>query len=74
MVMSRFKPSTQRRSIAERFPVAPHRGRMLSDRTYLELGRQTRLGDVPERRPPYIEAVITALAFAFLVYLVLGGA
>jgi hypothetical protein len=74
MVMSRFKPSTQRPSIAERFPVAPHRRRMLSDRTYLELGRQTRLGDVPERRPPYIEAVITALAFAFLVYLVLGGA
>jgi hypothetical protein len=74
MVMSRFKPSTQRRSIAERFPVAPHRGRMLPDRAFLELGRQARLGDVPKRRPPYIEAMVTALAFAFLVYLILGGA
>jgi hypothetical protein len=72
--MSRFKPSAQRRSVTERFPIAPQRGRMLSDRAYVELGRQPRLGDVSERRAPYIETVATALAFAFLTYLVLGGA
>ena len=72
--MPRFKPSAQRRNIAERFPVVPHRDRMLSDRAYMELGRQTRLHDVPKRRPPYLEALATALAFAFLTYLVLGGA
>jgi hypothetical protein len=72
--MSRFKPSAQRRSIAERFPVAPHRERMLSDRTYVELGRQVRLHGVPKLRSPYLEALATAAAFAFLTYLVLGGA
>jgi hypothetical protein len=46
---------------------------MLSDRTFVELGRQPRLGDLPKRRPPYLAAVATALAFAFLTYLVLGG-
>jgi hypothetical protein len=46
---------------------------MLSDRAYVELGRQPRLGDLPKRRPPYLAAVATALAFAFLTYLVLGG-
>jgi hypothetical protein len=72
--MSRFKPSAQRRSIAQRFPVVPHRERTLSDRAYVELGRQARLHDVPKRRPPYLEALATALAFAFLVYLILGDA
>jgi hypothetical protein len=72
IVMSRFKPSAQRRSVT--VPIAPQRGRMLSDRAYVELGRQPRLGDVSARRAPYIEAVATALAFAFLTYLVLGGA
>jgi hypothetical protein len=74
MFMSRFKPSVHRRGIVQRFPVAPHRERMLSDRAYVELGRQTRLRDVPKRRPPYLEALATAVAFAFLAYLVLGGA
>ena len=72
--MSRFKPSAQRRAINERLPIVPQRGRMLPDRAYVELGRQPRLGDLPKRRPPYLEAVATALAFAFLTYLVLGGA
>lgn len=72
--MSRFKPSAQRRSITERFAVVPHRERMLSDRAYVDLGRQARLHDVPKRRPPYPEALATAVAFAFLTYLVLGGA
>jgi hypothetical protein len=74
MCMSRFKPS-QRRRVAQRFPVVPQRApRMLSDRAYVELGRQPGLGDMPVRRPPYLEAAATALAFAFLIYLVLGGA
>jgi len=72
--MSRFKPSVHRRPIAQRFPVAPHRERMLSDRAYVELGRQTPLHDVPKPRPPYLEALATAVAFAFLAYLILGGA
>lgn len=72
--MSRFKPSAQRGSSAKRFPVVPHLERMLSDRAYVELGRQARLHDVPKRRPPYLEALATAVAFAFLAYLVLGGA
>ena len=45
--MSRFKPSAQRRAITERLPIVPQRDRMLSDRAYLELGRQARLHDVP---------------------------
>jgi hypothetical protein len=47
---------------------------MLSDRAYVELGRQTPLHDVPKPRPPYLEALATAVAFAFLAYLILGGA
>jgi hypothetical protein len=74
MFMSGFKPSVQRRVIAERFPVGPHRERMLSDRAYVELSRQVRLRGVPKLRPPYFEALATAVAFAFLAYLVLGGA
>jgi hypothetical protein len=72
--MSRFKPSVHRRVIAQRFPVAPHRERMLSDRAYVELGRRTPLHAVPKPRPPYLEALATAVAFAFLAYLILGGA
>ncbi len=71
--MSRLKPSVQRHAVTERLPTIPQRGRMLSDRAYVELGRQPRLGDLPKRRPPYLAAVATALAFAFLTYLVLGG-
>ena len=51
---------------------APY-ARTLSNRRYLHLGRQQRLSDLPARRPPYIEAAVTALAFLFLLYLVLGG-
>jgi hypothetical protein len=73
MFMPRFKPS-QRRSITQRNPIVPQRPRTLSNRAFVELGRQPGLGDIPKRRPPYFEAVATALAFAFLAYLVLGGA
>jgi hypothetical protein len=72
--MSRFKPSTKRRSLARQEPVVPRRARMLSDRAYVELSRQPELGEVPRQSPPYLEALATALAFAFLTYLVLGGA
>jgi hypothetical protein len=71
--MSRLNPSVQRHAVTERLPTIPQRGRMLSDRTFVELGRQPRLGDLPKRRPPYLAAVATAPAFAFLTYLVLGG-
>ena len=71
--MSRLNPSVPRHAVTERLPTIPQRGRMLSDRTFVELGRQPRLGDLPKRRPLYLAAVATALAFAFLTYLVLGG-
>jgi hypothetical protein len=47
---------------------------MLTDRAYLELSRPGKLGALPKSRPPYIEVAATALAFAFLIYLVLGSA
>jgi hypothetical protein len=47
---------------------------MLTDRAYLELGRPAKIHPLPKLRPPYLEAAATALAFAFLLYLVLGGA
>lgn len=50
-----------------------HHGRTLSARRYVELGRQSRLSDLPTRRPPYLEAAATAAAFIFLAYLILGG-
>jgi DNA-binding MarR family transcriptional regulator len=49
-------------------------GRMLSPRAYRNLGRLPRLLDLPVRRPPYLEAAVTAAVFIFLAYLVLGGA
>ena len=48
--------------------------RMLSARAYRELGRQPRLLDLSVRRPPYLEAAVTAAVFIFLAYLVFGGA
>jgi hypothetical protein len=48
--------------------------RMLSARSYRYLGRQQKLAELSVRRPPYLEAVVTAAAFIFLFYLVLGGA
>ena len=48
--------------------------RMRPARTQREFGRRPRMPDPPVRRPPYIEAAITAAAFIFLLYLVLGGA
>ena len=68
------KPSAERRS-RYHHPVqhGQHHGRMLAAR-YLELGRQPRLHDLPRRRPPYLEATVTAAAFIYLLYLVLGGA
>ena len=66
------KPS-QRRSITERFPsfrsvpVRCPTAPMLSSAA-------RRSWCLPQRRPPYLEALATALAFAFLIYLVLGGA
>jgi hypothetical protein len=71
--MSRFKPSIQRRTLARQEHIAPRRARMLSDRAYVDLSRQPELGEVPKQRPPYWEALATTLAFAFLVYLVMGG-
>jgi hypothetical protein len=49
-------------------------GRMLPARTYREVGRRPKLPDLPVRRPPYFAAAVTAMAFIFLLYLVLGGA
>jgi len=72
--MSRFKPSTQRRAVSHRIPVVQPHERMLTDRAYLELSRPGKLRALPKLRPPYLEAIATALAFAFLIYLVLGGA
>jgi hypothetical protein len=51
----------------------PH-PRTLSARAYRDLGRQPPLLDLPVRRPPYLEAAVTAAAFIFLTYLVFGGA
>ena len=51
---------------------APY-ARTLSNRRYLELGRRQRLSDLPARRFPYIETAVTAAAFLFLLYLVMGG-
>jgi len=47
---------------------------MLPARAYRDLGRQPPLLDLPVRRPPYLEAGVTAAVFIFLAYLVLGGA
>jgi len=47
---------------------------MLSPRAYRNLGRLPRLLDLPVRRPPYLEAAVTAAVFIFLAYLVLGRA
>ena len=58
-------PSTQPSGVPNR--------RTLSNRRYLELGRRQRLIDLPARRFPYIEAAVTAAAFLFLLFLVLGG-
>jgi hypothetical protein len=49
-------------------------GRTLSARRYVDLARQPRLKELPRRRPPYLEAAATAIAFIFLLYLTLGGA
>ena len=51
-----------------------HHGRTLDARRYLELCRRPPLSDLPARRPPYFEAAVTAAAFIFLLYLILGGA
>jgi hypothetical protein len=51
----------------------PTRDRMLPPRAYRSLGRRPRLPDVPAARPPYIEIAATAVAFAFLLYVILGG-
>ena len=32
------------------------------------------MSDLPARRPPYLEAAVTAAAFIYLAYLILGGA
>lgn len=59
---------------AGRDPSRSPQPRMLSPRAYRQLGRQPALLDLPVRRPPYLEAAVTAAVFAFLVYLILGGA
>jgi hypothetical protein len=53
-------------------PGVPNR-RTLSNRRYPELGHRQRLSDLPARRFPYIEAAVAAVAFLFLLLLVLGG-
>jgi hypothetical protein len=52
----------------------PSRERMLAPRTYRALGRRPRLLDLPEAQPPYVEIAATAVAFIFLLYVILGGA
>ena len=58
------KPSAERRS-RNHHPVrhGQHHGRTLSARRYLEFGRQPRLHGLPRRRPPYLEATVTAAVF-----------
>ena len=51
-----------------------HHGRTLDARRYLELSRRPPLNDLPTRRPPYLEAMVTGAVFVFLLYLILGGA
>ena len=41
-------------------------------RAYRELGRRPR-STAPVARPPYVELAVTALAFMFLVFVILGG-
>jgi hypothetical protein len=70
-----LQPSPRRSHAAHSVrPLGQTRDRALSARRYLDLGRRPRLGDLPARRPPYIEAAATAAAFLFLAYLILGGA
>jgi hypothetical protein len=65
----------RRRSLdAGREPSRLPQPRMLSARAFRDLGRQRPLLDLPVRRPPYLEAAVTAAVFIFLAYLVLGGA
>jgi hypothetical protein len=65
----------QRRRTSEvgRGPLRLPQGRMLPAAAYRELGRKPRLGELPARRPAYLEAIATAAAFLFVLYLVLGG-
>jgi hypothetical protein len=65
--MQGFKHSVERSSLTQPSGAL---GRTLSNKRYLELGRQQRLGDLPARRPPYIEAAVTAAAFLFLLLLI----
>ena len=55
-------------------PFIPSYRRPLSERTHREFGRQPRLRNLAERRTPYLEMAVTAAAFVFLFYMVLGGA
>ena len=73
--MQGFKHSVERgsRELPTTQPSGVPYGRTLSNRRYLELGRRQRLSDLPARRFPYIEAAVTAAAFLFLMFLVLGG-
>jgi hypothetical protein len=57
-----------------REPLRLPQPRMLAARAFRVLGRQPPLLDLPARRPPYLEAAVTATVFIFLAYLVLGGA
>jgi hypothetical protein len=71
-----LKPLPERR-VADRqngLTRGQHHGRTLDARRYLELCRRPPLSDLPARRPPYLEAAVTAAAFIFLLYLILGGA
>jgi hypothetical protein len=72
--MSKTKSTVHPHIVGERSPRGQPYGRTLSARRYLELGRQPRLSDLPARRPPYLEAAVTAAAFIYLAYLILGGA
>jgi hypothetical protein len=73
--MQVFKRSMERGShnVPTTQPSRAPYARTLSNRRYVDLGRQQRLSGLPARRFPYIEAAVTAAAFLFLLYLVLGG-
>ncbi len=67
-------PGSQQKHRVGRQLLHPAQNRMLGARAYRDLGRRPRLRDLPVRQQSYMETALTAAAFIFLAYLVLGGA